>query len=177
MPNLKQTRKRMINAMATLAALDLVLVAFLFSPWALRPEVREQALQQAQREFEVKQKEVTPLLGMDQKLATAQKELDVFYKDRLPLRNSAIVAELGKLAAQNGVHLAGAKYDQKPAALAGLTEVKIGAGLEGEYLNTVKFINAVERDKMFFVLSKVDLNSQQGGSVQLTLELETYIKS
>ena len=177
MPSLKRTRSRLMGAMAALGVLDIVLVAFLFSPWALRPAVREQALEEVQREFQVKQREVQPLLGMDKKLITAQSELDAFYKDRLPPRNSAIVAELGRLAAQNGVQLAGAKYDQKPAALAGLTQVKISAGLEGEYLNTVKFINALERDKMFFMLDKVDLNSQQGGSVRLGLELETYIKS
>jgi len=177
MPNLNRARHRMITAMAALGVVDLVLVGFLFSPWAIRPGAREQALQQAQREFEVKQREVTPLMGMDQKLSTAQREMDAFYKDRLPPRNSAIVAELGKLASQNGVRLAGAKYEQKPAALSGLTQVKIGAGLEGEYLNAVKFVNAVERDKMFFILDKVGLNSQQGGSVQLTLDLETYIKS
>jgi len=177
MPNLKPIRKRMITAMSALGVLDLVLVGFLFSPWALRPGVREQSLQQAESEFGSKQKEVGPLLGMDKKLNTAQKELAAFYQNRLPQRNSAIVAELGKLAVQNGVQLAGAKYEQKPAPLGGLTQMKIDAGLEGEYVNTVKFINAVERDRMFFILDKVELNSQQGGSVQLRLQLETYIKS
>jgi type IV pilus assembly protein PilO len=153
------------------------LVAFLFSPWAQRPAAREQALKQVQDQFAVKQKEVGPLLGMDRKLATAQVQLDDFYKTRLPARNSDIVAELGKLAASNGVRLAGARYEQKQSEFAGFTQVKIEGALEGEYVSTVKFINALERDRMFFILDKVDLNSQQGGSVRLALNLETYIKS
>jgi len=167
----------MVTAMVILAVVDVALIAFLFSPWALRPAVREQALRQAQDQFAVKQKEVGPLLGMDQKLATAQVQLNDFYKTRLPQRNSDIVAELGKLATATGVRLAGAKYDQTASGLPGVTEVKIEAGLEGEYLNAVKFINALERNKMFFILDKVDLASQQGGSVRLSLKLETYIKS
>ncbi|HEV2112881.1 MAG TPA: hypothetical protein VGR50_01955 [Terriglobales bacterium] len=177
MPNLNKTRKRMVAAMVVLGVLDVALVAFLFSPWAVRPAAREQALKEAQDQFAAKQRAVGPLLGMDQKLATSQVQLDEFYKARLPARNSAIVAELGKLAASNGVRLAGAKYEQKASSLPGMTRVEIGAGLEGEYANTVKFINALERDKMFFILDKVDLNSQQGGSVRLALSLETYIKS
>src|SRR5579859_3602431 len=157
MPNLNRTRSRMVTAMAILIVLDVVLIAFLFSPWAQRPAARERALKQAQDQFAVKQREVGPLLGMDRKLATAQLQLDDFYKMRLPARNSDIVAELGKLATSNGVRLAGAKYEQKQTELAGATQVKIDAELEGEYLNTVKFINALERDKMFFILDKVDL--------------------
>ena len=177
MPNLNRTRSRMVTAMVVLAVLDIALIAFLFSPWALRPSVRAGALTQAQDDFAVKQHEVGPLLGMDRKLTTAQVQLDEFYKTRLPARNSDVVAELGKLAASNGVRLAGAKYEQKPSALNGITQLNIDAGLEGEYVNTVRFINALERDKMFFILDKVDLNSQQGGSVRLALNLETYIKS
>lgn len=177
MPNLNETRKRMVAAIGTLVALDVALIAFLFSPWAVRPEAREHALKQAQEEFAARQRDVGPLIGMDRKLATAEVQLAEFYKTRLPARNSDIVAELGKLATSNGVRLAGAKYEQRASSLPGMTRVAINGALEGEYVNTVKFINALERDKMFFILDKVDLNSQQGGSVRLTLDLETYIKS
>jgi type IV pilus assembly protein PilO len=40
----------------------------------------------------------------------------------------------------------------------------------------VKFINALERDKIFFVIGGVTLGEQQG-NVRLQLKLETYLRS
>jgi type IV pilus assembly protein PilO len=84
---------------------------------------------------------------------------------------------LGKLAARNGVRISNAKYTRKDAGLAGLARVEIDASLEGDYLQAVKFINALERDRMFFILNSIDLGEQQqGGFVRLGLKLETYLR-
>jgi type IV pilus assembly protein PilO len=40
----------------------------------------------------------------------------------------------------------------------------------------VKFINALERDKMFFLIDGVNLAEQQG-NVRLQLKLETYLRN
>jgi hypothetical protein len=40
----------------------------------------------------------------------------------------------------------------------------------------VQFINALERDKMFFVIDGVTLNGQQSGTVNLRLRLTTYLR-
>ena len=47
--------------------------------------------------------------------------------------------------------------------------------LSGAYLQEVKFINALERDKMFFLIDGVALAEQQG-NVRLQLKLETYLR-
>ncbi len=46
----------------------------------------------------------------------------------------------------------------------------------GSYLQEVKFINELERDKMFFLIDGVALGEQQG-NVRLQLKLETYLRS
>jgi type IV pilus assembly protein PilO len=47
--------------------------------------------------------------------------------------------------------------------------------LSGDYLQEVKFINALERDKMFFLIDGITLGEQQG-NVRLQLKLETYLR-
>jgi hypothetical protein len=83
---------------------------------------------------------------------------------------------LGKVAAANGVQIAAVKYDDKDAPVEGLRKVEIELALSGSYLQEVKFINALERDKTFFLIDGVTLGEQQG-NVRLQLKLETYLRS
>ncbi|HTC91916.1 MAG TPA: hypothetical protein VK699_00505 [Terriglobales bacterium] len=177
MANLTQTRKRIQAAMIGLLIVDVITIAFLFSPWTEGREAREQGLEQAKNDLQIKRKEVEPLMGMDQKLKNADKELNKFFSDRLPEKNSTIYAELGKLAQQNNIRISQAHYGVKETDLPELTQVDVDANLEGDYVNLVKFINGLERDKIFFIVESVDLAGDQGGSVRLGLKARTFLKS
>ncbi|MCI0349867.1 MAG: hypothetical protein L0Z53_10620 [Acidobacteriales bacterium] len=168
-------RQRMMVAIGVLLVCAAAAVVYLFTnPSSID---REQAYVNAQNQLQLKQKEVQPLRGMEDKLKIAEKEIDAFYRQRLPDKSSEIAAELGRLAARNGVRISQAKYARKEAGIAGLTRVEIDANLEGDYLRAVKFINALERDKTFFILNSVDLGEQQqGGFVRLGLKLETLLR-
>ena len=114
---------------------------------------------------------------MDQKLKQASEDITVFYDHRFPAQYSAVSEELGKVAADTGVHLAGVKYDEKDAAPSrDLRKLNIEIALSGDYLQEVKFINALERDKMFFLIDGLALGEQQG-NVRLQLKLETYLRA
>lgn len=120
-----------------------------------------------------------PLRGVDAKVAKSTADADRFYRDRLPVVQSQVLAELGELAKKNNVHLARVTYS--PAVvLAGtaneLTEEKMDASLSGDYRPLVQFINALERDKTFFVIDGVTLTGQQTGLVNLRLGLTTYLR-
>jgi hypothetical protein len=82
---------------------------------------------------------------------------------------------LGKLAGASGVHIAAVKYEDKDAPVEGLRKLNIEIALSGSYLQEVKFINALERDKLFFVVDGVALGEQQG-NVRLQLKVETYLR-
>ena len=58
-----------------------------------------------------------------------------------------------------------------------LTEARMDASLSGDYRPLVLFINALERDKMFFLINGVTLTGQQSGTVGLRLRLTTYLRS
>ena len=69
-----------------------------------------------------------------------------------------------------------AHYLELESDLPGLIHVRVDANISGDYVAAVKFINAVERDKMFFIVDQVNLGEQQGGTVRLAVGVETYMK-
>ncbi len=115
-----------------------------------------------------------PTRGMDNKLKQASADITGFYEHRFPSEYSAMSEELGKLASENNVHFAAVKYDEKDAPIDGLRKVEHRHFALRRLPAEVKFINALERDKMFFLVDGVALGEQQG-NVRLQLKLETYM--
>jgi hypothetical protein len=63
-----------------------------------------------------------------------------------------------------------------------IIDLEMHAGLDGQYVNVVKFMNAVERDKMFFIIDSVGLTGSRDqragvGEVRLDMKLDTYLRS
>ena len=55
--------------------------------------------------------------------------------------------------------------------------MEIEADLGGSYTSLAKFINALERDEMFFIIDSVTLGGSPQGPVSLNMKLETYLKA
>jgi type IV pilus assembly protein PilO len=120
-----------------------------------------------------------PLRGVDAKVAKSTANADRFYKDRLPVVQSQVLAELGELAKKNNVRMVRVSYPTARVLVGSadeLTELKMDASLSGDYRPLVQFINGLERDKMFFLINGVTLTGQQGGLVSLRLGLTTYLR-
>jgi len=175
MASIRETRKKLMPALIALAILDLACVGYLLSPAGRSRQARQRDYQQLHQQLIAKQLEVMPTRGMDQKLTQASKDITGFYDVRFPAQYSAVAAELGKVADENQVHLSGVKYDEKDAPIEGLRRLNMEITLSGDYLQEVKFINALERDKMFFLIDGIALGEQQG-NVRLQLKLETYLR-
>jgi type IV pilus assembly protein PilO len=177
MPDLRDTRRKVKIAMAALAAVDVLAIAVFFSPLVGSETSRREQLAQNWRELQQKTREVEPLRGLDKKIPIARKQIDDFYAQRLPAQDSAISTDLGKVAAESGVRIGSIKYSMKDTEAAGTRRVEVEADLAGDYLQLVRFINALERDQMFFLVDSVVLGGEQGGVVKLQLKLETYLKT
>jgi type IV pilus assembly protein PilO len=177
MPDLRETRHKVKIALAALAAADVIMLAVFFSPLIGSQGSRRQQLDQAWKELQQKTREAEPLRGLDKKVPIARKQIDQFYAQRLPSQDSAISADLGKVAAQSGAKIESIKYSMKDPEMVGLRRVEIDADLGGDYLQLVRFINALERDQLFFLVDSVGLGGAQGGVVKLQLKLETYLKT
>ena len=176
MSTVPELRSKLTLAAAVLLALDLLAGLFLLSPLGRSRRAHQEDYDRLRVSLKSKMSESLPLRGMDQKLVQAESDLAAFYRDRFPAHASAIPEELGKLAGANGVRVTEVRYTSEAAGQAGLQRVSMDATLAGDYLQVAKFINALERDRMFFVIDEVTLNEQQGGFVRLQLKLQTYLK-
>ncbi|MGB6134243.1 MAG: hypothetical protein WBG54_20875 [Acidobacteriaceae bacterium] len=118
------------------------------------------------------------LNGLPEKVTQASVDAQKFYDERIAPNYSTIAAQLDGLTVKDQVRLARDEYSPSPA-IDGLTEVRIDAGLSGQYTDLMHFINDLERDKdhVFFTIDAIALTGQQGGLVNLRLRLTTYLRA
>lgn len=175
MPDLKRTRKRLTVAFAALALVDVAAIAMLLTPLAGSETTRQQQLRQLW--LELKARQSAPWRGLDKKLPLVQREIEDFYRDRFASGYSAISTNLYQVASETGVKMTAEKYSQKDAAISGLERIEVEADLSGDYLQLVRFINALERSRLFFIVDDVQLAGEQSGAVKLQIKLETYLRT
>lgn len=176
MADVRTARRRFSVILIVLLVIDLAAVGVLLSPIGRGSRSGDQQVRELQQRLNAKTREVVPLRGIDQKIVDAQEQMDTFYKKRLPANYSSMTEELGKVAAANGVAMSTGKYQTHDADIPGVAQVLLDAGISGPYANIVKFINAIERDEMFFLIDGVALAQAQGGAVRLQMKLETYVR-
>ena len=175
MASIVEIRKQWMPALIGLVVLNLACIGYLLSPAGRSRQARQREYYELRAQLTAKRQEVLPTRGMDQKLKQASQDITAFNDHRFPVQYSEVADELGKLAADTGVHLGAVKYDEKNATIEGLRKLNVEITLSGDYLQEVKFINALERDKMFFLIDGINLAEQQG-NVRLQLKLETYLR-
>jgi Tfp pilus assembly protein PilO len=176
MANVRQLRHRFGTAVGILLAVDVAAAVIYFSPVA-SPNKRLDESRQVHRQFNDKAHVYLPLQNIDKKLNEARDQIAAFNKDRLPARDSAVAEEIGRQAQQAGVRFGNVRYGKpEETPLPGVSKLEISVSLVGDYLKIVKFINALERDKTFFLVDSVNLAEQQGGTVRLELKIETYLR-
>lgn len=171
-----QVRRVLLIAVLILVLLDLAAFGVLLSPMAKSREAKTQELSDLQQQFKQNQQEIGPLRGMDKKIDAAKVNIVDFYRDRIPGQYSQIDSALAKDAKANNVQLVSVTYkpDRKPVE--DLQRVAIDMTITGSYVNDVKFINSMERDKVFFVINSVSLGSATNG-VSLIVRAETYFRT
>lgn len=189
---IRDARKYVFAAAAVLVVLDLVCIGILISPWGRSRNALQATLVESRQELDAKLREVGPSRGMDGKLQTVSVKTAEFYQQRLPALYSEIDDALGDTEKQSGVHVSSIRYaaqtDTRREELEtpeGLRRVNIVLDISGRYVETVKFINALERSKVFFVIQSVNLAGEsvagersRGGdtTVGLQLGVETYLR-
>jgi type IV pilus assembly protein PilO len=166
-------------AVAALVVLDLYLIVHLLLVWQALGTHNAAAIDQERVQMKSAQLAAMPLRGLDGKLADSTKAANVFYQQRLPYAYSEVLAELGALTKKEGVRLTRVQYAQEPVLTGtdSLIEVRMDASVSGDYRPIVQFVNAAERDKMFFLISGMNLTGQQTGQVNLRLRMTTYLRA
>ncbi|MGA7292782.1 MAG: GspMb/PilO family protein, partial [Terriglobales bacterium] len=147
------------------------------SPLVGSEDSRRLQIMELRAELTKKNREVKPLRGMDKKIALAKEQIKGFYQDRFAATDSDLTDELGKLASENGVRIQQAHYKPDDAESSGIVPIEIQGSFSGDYLQLVRFINTLERSKMFFTVDSVDLAGQAAGPVRLQITMHSYLRS
>jgi Tfp pilus assembly protein PilO len=176
MPDLGKSRRGLKIAIAAMVAADVVAVAVLFSPLVGSAASRKLEINELKAELTKKTREVEPLRSMPEKIKLAKTQIGAFYKDRFAATDSDLADELGKMASENGVRIQQARYKEEDSEITGVVPVEIEGSFSGDYLQLVRFINTLERSKMFFEVDSVDLAGEGAGPVKLGITIHSYLK-
>ncbi|HLW55185.1 MAG TPA: GspMb/PilO family protein [Candidatus Angelobacter sp.] len=107
-------------------------------------------------------------------------DLNQFYSADVPSKWSEISQRMEKLIQATGVTASsGIHYpvdNQEKGTLPGVEQVKIETTVTGDYSKVARFINALEQDKTFFIIDKIALSSQEGGTVSLNISVVTFLR-
>jgi type IV pilus assembly protein PilO len=131
----------------------------------------------AERQVELRTLEIqtAPLRGLDKKVDLSRRQIEAFYAKRVPPSYSVILEQVGVLLAKGPVRLTGVRYTQAPGS-GDLTEIRMDAGLSGDYPAIMRFINGLERSQTFFIIRAMNLTGQQSGTVNLRLQVSTWLR-
>jgi hypothetical protein len=143
--------------------------------WAAMDRHSADVLAGKQVELHALEHETAPLRGIDQRVEETREQMLRFEQKRIPPNYSSIDARIGELQVASGVHLSRVQYTQGPPG-SGLTEISMDTGITGDYPAIMRFINSIERDQTFFIIRAMAFTGQQGGMVNLRLQLSTWLR-
>ena len=165
---------------ALLALLNLYLLIHMAIAWQAASTQNAAAIAQQTALLHAAEHSAQPLRGLDAKLTSATSSADDFYQRRLPYSYSQVVGELGVLSKRQNIKLTRVQYAQSAildGSAGAVTEVRMDASLTGDYRPLMLFLNSLERDRMFFLITGVTLTGQQSGTVNLRIKLNSYLRA
>jgi len=182
MSNISQLRKSVFSTLGLhaigfglLAIATIALGVRVGLDWRATSSSNVDAIAGRQGLLRAMQVHTAPLRGLDKRVDLSRTQIDDFYQKRVPPSYSAILERIGEVQAKSGVHLGSAQYSQVPGS-GDLTEIRIDAGLSGDYPAIMHFVNGLERSQTFFVIRAMALTGQQSGTVNLRLGFSTWLR-
>lgn len=183
MNNLAKTRKQFTLVLSVLGAVNLLLLIYLLLPGS-SPSARAAQEESLRQQKNTLTDEVTPLIGIDKKLAQTQVDVKKFYEQKVPSQFSEISQHLEKLMKDAGVTATGgirysperSNNDKDKVELPEVQRFGVETTVTGEYTKVAKFINAVEQDRFIFIINQIALTSVDSGVVSLQIKFETFLK-
>lgn len=174
---LTQQRRRFTFAAIAMAVVCILGALYLIAPVTASSAEKQQQLLQRQQQLRQTEDQTRPIQKLPELVSKAQSDIKRFYAERLPAFPSTVYNSVYELARKNNVALSEVRYEAFDTNVSSLQLLQIEAKVSGNYANIVHFINAVERNKLFFVIDGLQLSEQkQGDNVQLTVRMETYLR-
>ncbi len=177
MKSVREARRVLLTIAIVLLVAAAGSVAWLLSPRGRSTASLHTEYGQLRSQYEAQLRELGPARDINKRLAQARTQQTAFYDERIPVRYSTISEALGDMATHSQVQVSDVKYDAKDTEIPGLQRVKVTAEFTGDYVNEMKFVNGMERSKLFFVIDSVNLGGTDSGKVRLEIHFETFLRS
>lgn len=166
---------------AGLAAADLLLLGFIYSPWSPSRTHALQERHQIESRMKNLRRQVMEMQNLQGTIRRDRLEAGQFVRGAMPDRErlySKTLSALNQMAKANRVELSDVHFHPRSRASAGVRKIGIVGGLNGDYPNLVRFLNAVERAPQFFLIRQIALAGRQTSSgnqtIRLQIALETF---
>lgn len=180
MAALTQQRRRFTFALVAMGIICLLAALFLVAPITASSAQRYDELRNKQDQLRAREKETRPIRNLSQLIDKAKTDYSRFSSDRLTAFPSTVYTDIYELARKNNVSLGEMKYDSYDTDAPTLKLLQVQARVSGSYPNLVRFINAIERDRLFFVIRTLELTDTKSDkgeqNIQLALKMETYLR-
>ena len=167
-------------ALGVLLALDVGLLAWNYQASDANPKSQAAQRDRLKRQHQLLGEDVRMAAEIRTRLPEIEQQCASFVKERLlPVSSgySTVVEDLNRISAETGLHARGIQYRQKDLPARGVAEVQVAASVEGGYANLVRFINAMEKSKQFYLLEELALvEATTGNAIRLNLQLKTYFR-
>ena len=167
-------------ALGVLLAADVALLFWNYQARGSNPQSQAAQLDRLRRQHEVLGGDVRAAAEIRTRLPEVNQQCDRFVKERLLSVSSgysAVVEDLHRISSETGLTARGIQYKQKDLTARGVAEVQVAASVEGGYANLVRFINAMEKSKQFYLLEELTLvESSSSDAIRLNLQLKTYFR-
>lgn len=177
--DLRDVRTQLLIAVGVLLLFDIAAIALLVSPAGRSRSARQQEYEQLRMEKIEKTQSAAPSQSMDKKIATAREQEAQFNNERLAQRYSAMSERLAHMATDAGVRVSDVKYDarQEKGTPPGYDSIGITVKVQGSYEQNIRFINAVERQKMMLLIDGVSFGGMQGDTLTVSIHMATFLRS
>jgi Tfp pilus assembly protein PilO len=178
--DLRDLRTQLLILVGVLLLFDIAAVVLLLSPAGRSRGAWQQEYERLRVAKLEKVRAVAPAQGMDRKIETAREQETEFNNERLEQRYSAMSEQLSRIATEAGVSVSNVKYDeekdQKKVPF-GYSGIGITIQVHGTYEQDMRFINAVERQKILLLIDSVGFQGMQGNSLTVSVHLSTYLRN
>jgi len=166
--------------LGVLLAADVLLFAWNVRARGAHPQAQIPQRDSLRRQAELLGGDVRLAADISNRLPEVEKQCDRFLQEQLlPLSGgySSVVEDLNRISAETGLSTRGVQYRQKELTGRGVAEVQVSASVEGGYPNLVRFINALEKSKQFYLLEELTLvEAKSNTAIRLSMKLKTYFQ-
>ena len=174
-----RSRTRLQAALGILLAINVILVFFLVKSPGLTAADRQKEVASLETRVRNAESRVNRLEQLKTKVRNATQNEEKFSQANFLTRSSAfstMLSDLEQLASANHLVPSNATYnlDSKDNNL-GWTSVTVRLQLDGDYPSLVRFLNQLEKSKLFWIIESMDVSGQQGSTLRLNLQAVTYL--